>query len=230
MVSGCSNISTFKRLQGVYNLKYLIQKKLYLSQLFPNFILNYTISLLLIPLSSNYTSYKVPTNLRLNSNYEFCTKQTLNKVFLWSFKRGRFFPTLSNLLTGHTYITLSLGVFLQFFLKPKSFRKSKQLFILLIHFYRKLIKSLGIKMFSIFVKYTPRYFLELLDLLILNDPNFYKDPFSNLLINNVFGKTPNVYNIVFFNTKNYGFLKKRKRGVLKRKVHRKVIKNNLIID
>jgi len=85
-------------------------------------------------------------------------------------------------------------------------------------------------MFSIFVKYTPRYFLELLDLLILNDPNFYKDPFSNLLINNVFGKTPNVYNIVFFNTKNYGFLKKRKRGVLKRKVHRKVIKNNLIID
>jgi hypothetical protein len=65
-------------------------------------------------------------------------------------------------------------------------------------------------------------------------------PFSNLQQNNHTLTTPLphdntkslviIQNIIFLKTKKYSFLKTRKKGVVKRKVLRKVIKNNFILD
>lgn len=148
---------------------------------------------------------------------------------MWSFKRNKFFPTLLS-LTGHTYTTLSLGTFFNFFLKPKSFKKSKQLYILLISFLRKLIIYSNITSIVLRVKFIPRFFPELINLFTNKSLTTYQNPFSQLIINEKPNQTPQITNIVFTNTKPYGIFKKRKKGVVKRKVLRKVYKNNNIID
>jgi hypothetical protein len=166
-----------------------------------------------------------------NNFYKLSSKDgIIKKIFLLSFKRGMFFPTLLN-SRGHTYTTLSLGIFLKFFLKPRSFKKSKQLYILLSHFFRKILIFLNLKLISLFVKFIPKYFSEILNLLMRRNPNSYNHPFTNELIYESSISNPySIGNIFFFNTKPYGFFKKRKKGVVKRKISRKIIKNNLIID
>jgi hypothetical protein len=156
-----------------------------------------------------------------------------SKTLLLSFKKGRFFPTLLSLHGRHTYITSSLGIFLPFFLKPKSFKKSKQLYTLLAHFFRKIILYTSIKSLNIHVNHVPKYFSEILNIILLKNLNLYKHPFTENSINEKDMTSDNTFkisNLVFFKTKLYGSIKLRKRGVLKRKVTRKVIKNNYIID
>ena len=183
------------------------------------FIQKYTNSYLLLYIYSSYLTIQ-----KLNSS------STFSKTFLWSFKRNRFFPTLLNNL-GHTYTTLSLGSFLHFFLKPRSFRKSKQLYTLLINFFRKIILYVGITKLSISVKFVPKYFSELLSMFLRRSSNPYLHPFTNLTTDEHSTKsTFTIINILFFNTKPYGFFRKRKKGVVKRKILRKVFKNNGIID
>jgi hypothetical protein len=183
------------------------------------FIQKYTNTYLLLYIHNNFITIQ-----KLTSN------TTFGKVFLWSFKRNRFFPTLlSNL--GHTYTTLSLGSFLHFFLKPRSFRKSKQLYTLLINFFRKIILYVGISKLSISVKFVPKYFSELLSMFSRRNSNPYLHPFTNIITDENFNKkTFTITNILFFNTKPYGFFRKKKKGVVKRKILRKVFKNNAIID
>jgi hypothetical protein len=172
-------------------------------------------------------------------NHNLKTISGGDKIILFSFKRHKFFPTL--LLTGlknHTYVTTSLGLFFSFFVKPKSFKKSKQLYLLLINFFKKLIIHLGLIEVLIYVKYVPKYFLELINLLFRNEIKTYTHPFTKLLLTPVTAGDNNhlKYNnfflkkLVFLNTKKYGSVKFKKKGVVKRKIIRKVYKTNFITD
>jgi hypothetical protein len=81
--------------------------------------------------------------LKLFVSFFYKTNKLNHKIFshkshfILSFKRNRFFPNLTS-QHGHTYCGLSLGSFLSFFVKPKAFKKSKPLYILLINFFRKI--------------------------------------------------------------------------------------------
>ena len=181
-------------------------------------------TLIFLQNSINYSNLCSHTKLKIFSN---------QKILLLSFKKGRFFPTLLS-TSGHTYITSSLGLFLPFFLKPKSFKKSKQLYILLAHFFRKIIIYSGIKILNLHVNHVPKYFSEILNIILLKNSNFYKHPFTENIINEKSTLSSNdtfkILNLLFFKTKLYGSRRLRKKGVLKRKVTRKVIKNNNMID
>jgi hypothetical protein len=140
-------------------------------------------------------------------------------------------------MDNHTYVTTSLGLFFSFFLKPKSFKKSKQLYLLLINFFKKLIKHLGLIEVLVYVKYIPKYFLELINLLFRNEIKTYTHPFTKLpaVITTDNNKYINSYafflkKLIFLNNKRYSFAKFKKKGVIKRKIIRKVYKINSIID
>ena len=83
-----------------------------------------------------------------------------------------------------------------------------------------------------YVKYTPRFFTELLHLLFKKNSYTYNHPFVDSLLVDESRLTTNIsiFHIVFFNNKFYGKCKNRKKGVVKRKVLRKIKKNNLLID
>ena len=188
---------------------------------------------------------KIYTNIFFLKNYyllfynSHLTTYALPKNLLLNFKRYKFFPAIYN-NHGHTYTILSLGIFLYFFQKPKSFKKSKQLYLLLTQFLKKLIFYSGLVNYKIIVKHTPKYLKEMLNILLINRLNIHTNPFSstsnwvnsggNSVENVTKHQIPFINNLVFFNTKHYGYSKTRKKGTVKRKIYRKVIKNNLITD
>merc|ERR1711908_167830 len=67
---------------------------------------------------------------KLNKNIYFNT----NKTLALNFKRNRFFPTLRT-LKGESYTFLSLGMFIKFFNKSKSYLKSKSMYLILANFF-----------------------------------------------------------------------------------------------
>ena len=160
-----------------------------------------------------------------NINFFLKNNFFVNKSLLLNFKRFKFFPTLLNSKKNHTYITLSLGLFLSYFLKPKSFKKSKQLYILLITFFKKLLIHTQIRYLTLIVKFIPKYLTELITNLQSQNAIYLEN--TSLLTTNY---NIIIKNIIFSTTKNYFLKKLPKKGKLKRKVVRKIIKNNSIID
>jgi len=183
----------------------------------------------------SFFSYFFFTNI--NSLFLKNTKlnSLLAKTFIINYKRSRFFPTLTNNNYKYTYVSLSLGLFKHFFSKPKSFKKSKQLYILSIHFFKKLFLFTQIHNLNILVKYIPKYLSEILNILLQPATSDLYPVYPPLIQNKdtsspIQHSNPFFTNIIFLKNKNYGFIKSKKRGKVKRKVSRKVIKNNNITD
>jgi hypothetical protein len=83
------------------------------------------------------------------------------------------------------------------------------------------------------VKFIPKYFSEIINILTTQNSLTSTNPFT-FGQNNINTSAPqqNIYinNIIFLRTKHYGFVKTRKKGVVKRKISRKVLNNNLVLD
>jgi len=154
----------------------------------------------------------------------------LPKVLMLNFKRNRFFPSLK-LLQGETYLTLSLGLFSSFFNKGKFFIKNKAVYLVLASFIRKVLMYASFKELILFVLKTPLYLQELLS--TINSPvvNFYKHPFNDSVVNenNSLYKFNFSY-FIFSNNKPYTFMKKAKKGRVKRKISKRVVSLNRLTD
>ena len=168
----------------------------------------------------------------LDKGYNLNRRKFFNptKVLALNFSRDKFFPTLRTLL-GESYFFLSLGILSKFLLKNKAFTKSKTVFILLASFLRKVLLFSSLKNMYLFVNKTPLYFKEIMS--TINDPvvSIYKNPFSNNLVNEK--EVPNPFTfpiIIFTNNKPYGFLKTKQKGRLKRKISRRLVMINRVLD
>jgi len=205
-----------------------------------NFIHNFSKTTIL---TKNYFEYSTSgsCNHPNSKSLRFQTRFS-EKTIALNYKRNRFFPTLLNKALRHTYLSLSLGIFWSFFSKPKSFKKSKQLYLLLTHFFQKLIRHTLIPKLTLLVKFVPKYFTELITILLTNgsvlenssNPFTSQTPGSASGNNKVNHPSPlplvTITRIIFSKTKNYGITKTRKKGTVKRKILRKVYKNNSITD
>ena len=200
----------YKYNSNLYNFKY--KKKVHL--------------ILKLNCINNFLFYKT----YFYKTYFFSKKNINNKILLLNFKRNRFFPSILN-FKGNSYINLSLGIFFKYFLKPKPFKISKQMYILLITFLRKIILYANIKNLSLFLKKTPKYLNELLNHLINPTISFYNHPFSGATVDEKQSKPVFTWsNITFLNNKPYGKIKYKKKGRLKRKILKRITQLNSISD
>tara|TARA_B100000795_G_C22396707_1_gene285529 strand:+ start:134 stop:463 length:330 start_codon:yes stop_codon:yes gene_type:complete len=109
-------------------------------------------------------------------------------------------------------------------MKQKSFKKSKQMYLILGKFISTIInniyKSNKYKI-NLIINHIPKYLIELINTL-----------YKNTTINNQENTNNNIKieNITFLKNKFYGKKKTRKKGVLKRKIQKKINNNNNIID
>ena len=153
-----------------------------------------------------------------------------NKILLLNFKRNKFFPSILS-SKGISYITLSLGMFSKFFLKPKPFKVNKQVYLLLISFLRKVLIYTFIKNISLNIKKVPKYFNELIGHIVQPSVNFYTHPFSKETVDEKVKKTYFTWtNVLFLNSRPYGKIKFKKKGRLKRKISKKITLLNSISD
>jgi len=159
----------------------------------------------------------------------FFLKKT-SKILLLNFKRNRFFPSIKN-TTNTTYVTLSLGLFSSFFQKGKFFIKNKSVYLVLAGFLRKILLYANINNLILFIKHTPIYLQELIS--SINNPviNFYKNPFTLENVNESFLKNKFYFNMfIFMKNKSYTFLKQKKKGRVKRKISKRVVSINRLVD
>lgn len=157
-------------------------------------------------------------------------KLTNPALLILNFRKSRFFPSLTN-LKGRLFSTMSLGMFSKFFNKGKSFIKNKSVFLLIAGFLRKLILFSEIQGAMLLIKRVPLYFKEILS--ALHDPvvGFYTNPFTGFTLNE--SDEPNTFkftSFMFINNKPYGKVKNKQKGRLKRKITKRLISINRMVD
>jgi hypothetical protein len=127
---------------------------------------------------------------------------------------------------------LSPGLFIKFFEKKKSFKKNKIIKILLAKYLRKIFILTKVNNLTFWIKGIPVYLLEIIN--FLNQPIVHKfiNPYTNKIVEETTLKTFSlrIINIVLFKNKSFCINKTKKKGRVKRKIIRKIILENKLID
>lgn len=158
-------------------------------------------------------------------------RQRMFYHLILTFNKNKLFVNLQN-FKKKNYLFLSSGLFIKFFEKKKSFKKNKTIKLLMAKYIRKLFLISRIKNTILVVKKTPVFLLEIINL--LNSPIAHKfvDPVEHRIIeeeDNDFLWIKFMY-FIFLENKDFSLNKGKKKGRIKRKVLRKLIFENKVID
>ena len=162
-------------------------------------------------------------------------KTTLFKKFyrlFFTFKKGRFFVNLTNFNKTKNYLFLSTGMFIQYFQYKKSIRKNKILKVLISKYLRKFFLILQLKYVSLHFSSTPLMLQEIITNLTTPLIKPLKNPLTLKTIDeDQLSQFRFVFLFFFFQkSKNFGTFKLRRKGRVKRRIIRKLIKINNVLD
>jgi hypothetical protein len=197
-------------------------------------------------ISDLYQTRPVPRSLKNLLNYVSAVilfrKLTTNRALLQginpvhqyilflNFKRLRFFPSLRT-LQNEIFTSLSLGLLAKYFNKGKFFIKSKIVYLVTALFLRKILLFANFKKLNLVINRKPKYFHEILNTLSESSISTYKNPFDSSWVNESASPRAFVFPyILFTNNKSYGATKVKQKGRLKRKISKKIVAINKILD
>ena len=150
------------------------------------------------------------------------------------FLRNRFFPQLTTYTNNNVIFNASLGVVSNYFSKKKSFLRSKSSYIILATYIRRVLVSANLSYLNLKVKGLPAHLKALIKTILTRSNSLYKDPYN---IDTIKNETSSEFSfiitfsqIVFINNKFYGIKKVKQQGRLKRKIFRRVVNLNSILD
>jgi len=150
----------------------------------------------------------------------------------FTFTSTRLFVNILN-FSGKNYTSLAVGLFLKFFKNKKSFKKNKLIKLLLVKYLRKLLIIAGIKNIYLYIQKKPLFFHELCKTLTTPLVNSFINPLTSRSVNEttLFKFQPFSIRYLFFkSTKAYNIMRLPRKGRLKRKIMRRIIKTNRISD
>ena len=157
--------------------------------------------------------------------------QSLVFFLILSFKKNKLFINIKNKFKKN-FLSISSGFFIKFYEKKKSFKKNKIIKLLMAKYIRKIFLISKIKNVILIIKKNPILLLELIN--FLNNPIAHKfiNPFKNKVIEEDANNTIWIKFLYFIFIENKSFTKNKNypKGRIKRKVLRKVIFENKIID
>lgn len=196
--------------------------------------------------SNNFTQ----TLIRFSSLYLYLNFNSLFNVFVYlrtlrtwdttkniyklyfTFTRTRIFVNLTN--NSHkNYLSLSVGLFLRFFKNKKSFKKNKLIKLLLVKYLRKLLLVSNIKNVYLYVQKTPLFLTELVKTLTTPLVNPFFNPISSSLLfenNSPSSNSFSIRYVYFRQLKPFNLMRMPRKGRLKRKIMRRIIRTNRISD
>lgn len=157
------------------------------------------------------------------------TRNTYNLIL--TFRKNKFFINLNDEIKQN-YFFLSTGFFIKFFDKKKIYKKSKIIRTLMAKYLRKIYLLLNFPRTIVLVKKNPIFFLEFLNLFNQQIPHKFNEPLTNKEIKD---ENPNklvtkfLY-FIFISSQSYVNNKTKKQGRVKRKISRKIVIRNSLID
>jgi len=117
------------------------------------------------------------------------------------------------------------------FLKGKSFIRNKAVYLVTALFLRKILLYSAFRGLTLFVKRQPLYFQEIINTLFKPVISVYKHPFNESIVDEKFVSNQYYFNnIIFGLSKNYTYNKTRRRGRLKRRIMKRLVKVNNVLD
>ena len=158
-------------------------------------------------------------------------KNRLIYFLILSFKKNKLYVNLQN-LNKKNYLSLSAGLFITFFEKKKSLKKNKTIKLLMAKYVRKLFLVSKIKNVILMIRRIPVFINEII--------NFFNMPIAHKFLNPIDGKNieENENNFtqikflyfLFLENKNFSKNKIAQKGRIKRKILRKVVFENKLVD
>jgi hypothetical protein len=158
-------------------------------------------------------------------------KNRLIYSLILSFKKNKLYVNLQN-LNKKNYLSLSAGLFIKFFEKKKSLKKNKTIKLLMAKYVRKLFLVSKIKNVILMIRRIPVFINEII--------NFFNMPIAHKFLNPIDGKNieENENNFtqikflyfLFLENKNFSKNKIAQKGRIKRKILRKVVFENKLVD
>lgn len=227
------HVSTNKSYLNLQNLLYSKNSKLKTKH--PLSYVKYTSKRLFIIQDYSYLYNLLLLNI-YNDVYYFFKKFKLKKknilyYLILTFHKSKLFINVLNFYKKN-YTSVSTGLFIKFFEKKKSLKKNKSLKLLMAKYLRKLFLISKIKNLILFVKKSPLFLIEIINL--INQPIAHKfiDPLENRVIeeNDTNLMWIKFLYFIFLDNKSFTKNKLRKRGRVKRKIYRKIIFGNKVID
>jgi len=188
-----------------------------------NYILNYTYSYNLFFNSIFLDIFYINKFLK--------KKNRLIYFLILSFKKNKLFINLKN-INKKNYISLSTGLFIKFFEKRKSLKKNKTIKLLMAKYIRKVLLISKIKNLILIIKKLPIFINEIVNFFNLPIAHKFINPVDNKIIEeneNNFTQLKFLY-FLFLNNKDFSKNKKPQKGRIKRKILRKIIFENKIVD
>ena len=169
------------------------------------------------PYLSNKIDFKRSDNYYLNLN----------------FKRIRFFPFLKKDGKTQVFFNNSLGMISKFFSKTKAFLRQKTSYLLSAAFLRKIMLYTGLKRLILKIKGVPLFLRDIISVILNPNKKTYDHPFrspTHLVDENTLAHGFTFNYVLFTNLKPHSLMKKKKKGRLKRKVAKKIVLLNNILD
>jgi hypothetical protein len=153
-------------------------------------------------------------------------------ALILTFSSSRFFINFLSIKKKKNYLFLSPGLFLKYFNKKKSFKKNKTLKILMAKYIRKMLLLVKIKNLILITKQNPTFLIDFLALLNTQIVHKFFDPISKELFEDKSSTSTRIKFLYFVFLKNINFnnQKKPQMGRIKRKITRKLILRNALVD
>lgn len=158
-------------------------------------------------------------------------RQRARYFLILSFTKDKLFVNLQN-LRRRNYLFLSCGLFIRFFKKKKSFKKNKTVKLLIAKYIRKIYLICRIKNSMLIVKKNPVLLLETINFFNTPIAHKFSDPVENRIIEESDRDSIRFrfLHFIFIENKDFSNNRKPQRGRIKRKILRKLVFENKIVD
>lgn len=150
-----------------------------------------------------------------------------------NFRRIRFFPFLKREGKTPVFFNSSLGMLSNFFSSSKSFLRQKASYLLSAAFLRKVMLYLELKHLTLVIRGIPLYLQEILSTILTPSKKTYDHPLRSpqqVVDENTRPRRFGFEYVIFTSLKPHSVMKRKKKGRLKRKIAKKIVLLNNILD
>ena len=176
--------------------------------------------------------------LDLYTRIHSAQRKIIEHILRFRFNGSRIHVVFEDSKNHQTHFFTTPGLFIKYFQGKKSLKKNKAIKYLMSRFLRKILLVLNLESVGVITKGVPVHLEKLLTALFRPLSHPFINPFTGATINEsgtnqslrqVRGNI-GISSITFLAPKPFSYQKTRKRGRIKRKIQRKLVRLNKVID
>ena len=189
-------------------------------------------------LTGLYSSFTLFPQTDLYYKIHSAQRKVIEHILRFRFNNSRLHIVLEDSKVHQTHFFTTPGLFIRYFQGKKSLKKSKALKYLMARFLRKMLLVLNLESVGVITKGVPVNLDQLLTAIFKPLSHPFTNPLNGEIINESDSTTRQkpkrgnvgISSITFLAPKPFSYQKTRKRGRIKRKIQRKLVRLNKVID